>query len=119
MGLFGHKTKTNESGMLSFYYGYHGSRVGNSFKVISENGKTVFKYEDGEHREFGSMEYECRQSLMDDLYNLYKENDKKYRLICTDINEMKKLVSRLYYKDDLFYLIRKYEKVKYYLGFAA
>ena len=75
MGLFGHKTKTNESGMLSFYYGYHGSRVGNSFKVISENGKTVFKYEDGEHREFGSMEYECRQSLMDDLYNLYKEND--------------------------------------------
>ena len=51
--------------------------------------------------------------------NLYKENDKKYRLMCTDINEMKKLISRLYYKDDLFYLTRKYEKVKYYLGFAA
>ncbi len=51
--------------------------------------------------------------------NVYKENDKKYRLSCTTIKEMKKLVTHLYYKDELFCLTRKYEKIKYYLGFAA
>lgn len=57
------------------------------------------------------------------LYNidtrLYCENSKKYRLMCVNTKEMCKLVNRLYYKDDLFYLTRKYEKIKHFLGSAA
>ena len=50
---------------------------------------------------------------------LYCENSKKYRLMCVNTKEMCKLVNRLYYKDDLFYLTRKYEKIKHFLGSAA
>ena len=50
---------------------------------------------------------------------LYKENDKKYRLMCINIDDMKKLISFIYYDSNILYLTRKYEKVKYYLGFAA
>lgn len=50
---------------------------------------------------------------------IYTEGDRKYRLMCTSFNEMNKLINRLYYKDDLFYLQRKYEKIKHFLGLAA
>lgn len=50
---------------------------------------------------------------------IYKERDNKFRLMCTNINDMKLLVDYLYYSDDLFYLQRKFEKIKHYLGFAA
>lgn len=50
---------------------------------------------------------------------LYTENENKHRLMCTDYNSMKILVSHLYYEDGLFCLKRKYEKIKHLLGFAA
>lgn len=50
---------------------------------------------------------------------VYKEAPKKYRLICTNKNSMSILVNRLYYRDGLFYLKRKYEKIKHLLGSAA
>lgn len=50
---------------------------------------------------------------------VYTENENKYRLMCTDYNSMKLLVNHLYYKDGLFCLKRKYEKIKHLLGFAA
>lgn len=50
---------------------------------------------------------------------VYKENDRKYRLMCTNKLNMTKLVSRLYYEDGLFCLTRKYERVKHLLSFAA
>ena len=50
---------------------------------------------------------------------IYTENNKKYRLMCTSDNEMNKLISHLYYEDGLFCLQRKYEKIKHFLGFAA
>lgn len=50
----------------------------------------------------------------------YKEKERKYRLVCCDIQSMNILVNRLYYSDDLFYLKRKYEKIKTLInGFAA
>lgn len=50
---------------------------------------------------------------------IYSENSRKYRLMCTDYNSMHTLVNHLYYQDDLFYLQRKYEKIKHLLGSAA
>lgn len=50
---------------------------------------------------------------------IYIENDRKYRLMCTSFNEMAKLINCLYYQDDLFCLSRKYEKIKHFLGLAA
>lgn len=50
---------------------------------------------------------------------VYQENSKKYRLACVNTKEMKKLVNRLYYKDGLFCLRRKYEKIKHFIGYAA
>ena len=50
---------------------------------------------------------------------IYTENNKKYRLMCTSDNAMNKLISHLYYEDGLFCLQRKYEKIKHFLGFAA
>lgn len=50
---------------------------------------------------------------------IYTEHENKHRLMCTDYNSMKLLVNHLYYKDDLFYLKRKYEKIKHLLGLAA
>lgn len=50
---------------------------------------------------------------------IYTENDRKYRLMCTSFNEMNKLINCLYYKDDLFCLQRKYEKIKHFLGLTA
>lgn len=50
---------------------------------------------------------------------LYTENDKKIRLMCTSFNEMNKLVNRLYYEDGLFCLQRKYQKIQHFLGFAV
>lgn len=50
------------------------------------------------------------------LYNvntaIYMEKERKYRLICYDRNSVLNLVNHLYYKDGLFYLKRKYEKIK-------
>ena len=50
---------------------------------------------------------------------IYTENDRKYRLMCTSFNEMNKLINSLYYKNDLFCLERKYEKIKHFLGLAT
>jgi intein-encoded DNA endonuclease-like protein len=50
---------------------------------------------------------------------IYTESDRKYRLMCTSFNEMNKLINCLYYKDDLFCLQRKYEKIKHFLGLTA
>lgn len=50
---------------------------------------------------------------------VYEENPRKYRLICTNKNSLYILANRLYYEDGLFYLKRKYEKVKHLLGSAA
>lgn len=50
---------------------------------------------------------------------IYAENERKYRLMCTSFNEMSKLINHLYYEDGLFYLQRKYEKIKHFLGLAA
>lgn len=52
---------------------------------------------------------------------LYKETDKKYRLMCINIIEMRKLVNKLYYNDDVICLSRKINRVQEYLndGFAA
>ena len=49
------------------------------------------------------------------------ETEKKYRLICTSIVEMKKLIPLLYHSDGILYLKRKYELIKSYLdnGSAA
>ena len=69
----GLRAKSNESGLKSFYYGYHGSRRGSNYTVVSENGKAVLKYDSGKNREFGLMEYECEASLMEALYGLYKD----------------------------------------------
>lgn len=72
-----------------------------------------------------SASVEVLQYIQDKLasYNietrLYCENSKKYRLMCINTKEMCKLVNRLYYKDDLFYLTRKYERIKHFLGSAA
>lgn len=51
---------------------------------------------------------------------IYKENDKKYRLMCVNTAEMEKLINKLYYTKDLFCLSRKYVLIKSYLsGLAA
>ena len=50
---------------------------------------------------------------------LYTENDRKHRLMCTSFVEMSKLINHLYYEDGLFYLQRKYQKIKHFLGLAA
>lgn len=50
---------------------------------------------------------------------IYSENQNKHRLMCVNLIEMKKLVNRLYYKDGLFCLKRKYKKITHFLGFAA
>jgi len=50
---------------------------------------------------------------------IYTENDRKYRLMCTSFKEMNKLINSLYYKNDLFCLERKYEKIKHFLGLAT
>ena len=50
---------------------------------------------------------------------VYTENDRKHRLICTSFNEMNKLVHCMYYEDGLFCLERKYNRIKHFLGLAA
>lgn len=64
--------------------------------------------------------YYIKDKLED--YNIhtrvYKENDKKYRLMCIDVESMKILTNKLYYDENVFCLQRKYERVKYYKGFA-
>ena len=49
---------------------------------------------------------------------IYKEKDKKYRLMCINIHDMGKLIPLLYYDSGIFCLNRKYELVKSYLGSA-
>ena len=49
---------------------------------------------------------------------IYKECDKKYRLMCIDTESMRILINKLYYDENVFCLQRKYERVKYYKGFA-
>lgn len=51
--------------------------------------------------------------------HIYSENCNKHRLMCINSVEMNKLINHLYYQDGLFYLTRKYEKIKHLLGFAA
>lgn len=52
---------------------------------------------------------------------LYKEKDRKYRLLCTNTNDMNRLVHFLYHNGFSLCLDRKYNKIKSYLqkGFAA
>ena len=70
----GKKAKDNESGILSFRYGYCGSVGGGSYsyEVKEKEGKLVFIYESMDHREFGDMEMECSRDILDKLYDLYK-----------------------------------------------
>ena len=51
--------------------------------------------------------------------HIYSECERKYRLMCTNVIEMNKLLNRLYYEDGLFCLQRKYEKIAHLLGSAA
>lgn len=51
--------------------------------------------------------------------HIYSENERKHRLMCTNITEMNKLLNHLYYENGLFCLQRKYEKIAHLLGFAA
>ena len=51
--------------------------------------------------------------------HLYKEKDKKYRLMCVNIDEMSKLIPLLYYNNDVFCLLRKKQRIESYLGSAA
>lgn len=51
--------------------------------------------------------------------HIYYECERKYRLMCTNVIEMNKLLNRLYYEDGLFCLQRKYEKIAHLLGSAA
>lgn len=39
--------------------------------------------------------------------HIYSENERKHRLMCTNITEMNKLLNHLYYEDGLFCLQRK------------
>lgn len=50
---------------------------------------------------------------------LYKEIDRKYRLMCINTNEMKKLVNRLYPNKYVFCLQRKIKLVTEYLNGSA
>ena len=43
---------------------------------------------------------------------IYTENERKHRLMCTSFSEMNKLINCLYYEDGLFCLERKYKKNK-------
>lgn len=51
--------------------------------------------------------------------NIYKLNDRKYRIYCTNQNSMVKLVGCLYYTDSLLFLYRKYNKIKSLLSGSA
>lgn len=58
--------------------------------------------------------------LSDIKTQVYKETDKKYRLMCTNITDMKKLINLLYPSSNILCLKRKYNKIKSYLtGLAA
>lgn len=50
---------------------------------------------------------------------LYTENKKKHRLMCINKIEMNKLINHLYYEDGLFYLDRKYQRIKHFISSAA
>lgn len=50
---------------------------------------------------------------------IYTEREKKHRLACVNIHEMKKLVNKLYGEKDSFCLIRKKTIVEHYLGLAV
>lgn len=50
---------------------------------------------------------------------IYCGNSRKYRLMCTNFDSMKKLVNSLYYDDGLFFLRRKYDCIKHLIGLAA
>lgn len=51
---------------------------------------------------------------------IYKLQERKYRLMCTNKSSMSKLVNLLYYSPDVICLKRKYNKIKSYInGFAA
>lgn len=69
---------------------------------------------------FSAFEYIQKRLLSDGITtNIYKENDRKYRLMCTDSDSMKILVNKLYHKDYSLCLVRKYNVIKSYLiGFA-
>lgn len=52
--------------------------------------------------------------------SIYKEKDKKFRLVCSNISDMKRLINYMYYDDNIIFLVRKYKKIKSYInGFAA
>ncbi len=50
---------------------------------------------------------------------IYTEKERKHRLMCINLENMNRLVNRLYYEDGLFCLERKYEKIKHFLSLAA
>lgn len=52
--------------------------------------------------------------------SVYKEKDHKYRIYINGKNNIKTLLNLLYYKEDLFYLKRKYNKIQHLItGLAA
>ncbi len=46
---------------------------------------------------------------------IYTEKDKKHRLMCTNYNDMKTFINKMYYKNDVFCLTRKKNKIEKYL----
>lgn len=60
-----------------------------------------------------------RLDLLDIETRIYKEKDRKYRLMCVNLPSMKNLVNFLYYSDDVLCLSRKYNKIKSYLEGSA
>ena len=51
--------------------------------------------------------------------NIYKEKERKYRLMCTDSKSINSLIKYLYYDNNVFCLKRKYKKIEHLLGLAA
>ena len=51
--------------------------------------------------------------------NIYSESEKKHRLMCTNKEDMCKLINYLYYDENIFCLKRKFEKIKHLLCLTA
>lgn len=86
--------------------GCYYSKNGHSYMHITCGSEIVLRYIKGVLNDFNIC------------VNIYKEREHKYRLMCTNIMEMSKLISLLYYDENVFCLTRKKEKIKSYLGSA-
>lgn len=58
-------------------------------------------------------------STYDISTQIYKETEKKYRLMCTSAHEMNKLINKMYYNKSVTCLKRKYNVIKHYLSLSA